>query len=638
MEERLNRKVAWWSYTVLLVGVLALSATLARATEPFVPGWDGAPGPRTEREFRNDPADFQFAIVSDRTGGHRPGVFGEAIGKLELLQPEFVMSVGDLVEGYTDDEDELDRQWAEFIGLVDGLGIPFFFVPGNHDISQRRENPAVRTLMTEEWTERFGRRYYHFVYRDVLFLCLNTEEAGAPRLGDEQLAYFRDVVARHPGVRWTFVFMHRPLWKGDRTAVTGWDRLESMLKGRQYTVFAGHHHTYSREVRDGREHYMLATTGGASELAGPGAGRFDHVVWVTMTDDGPRLANLPLDGVLAAGVPGSAGPRGVAELARRMKSGSFFGVGALVADSVAFEGGTVRMGATNPADAPLQLTVQFHTHPLVKPAEEAVSMTISPGATVHREVDFSAVEPASPEGIPPVRATWRAVCRPSGLSPVEGSGTCFVPVRRDTAPLACARAARPVVVDGRLDEWEQLPHGEVPEQILPDPALWTEQDCSFRFQTAYDDDYVYVAVDVTDDTLLLDPSRDAWHQDMLGVILDARPDSERSWCRSERWFRDFQVCWLSPGATPEEVVWTQRKSVAPGTKAVCVKREGGYSAEVAFPAGYLRQAQGGPWEVFRLNVVVGDCDVDFGSALTLWWRPDWRSPQTYAGSGTFVRR
>jgi len=46
---------------------------------------------------------FQFAIVTDRTGGHRPGVFMEGIHKLNLLQPEFVMSVGDLIEGYTED-------------------------------------------------------------------------------------------------------------------------------------------------------------------------------------------------------------------------------------------------------------------------------------------------------------------------------------------------------------------------------------------------------------------------------------------------------------------------------------------------------------------------------------------------------
>ncbi|MCH7944837.1 MAG: serine/threonine protein phosphatase, partial [Armatimonadetes bacterium] len=58
--------------------------------------------PWTHLDLVNDPENFQFAIVTDRTGGHRAGVFPDAMRKLNLLQPEFVMSVGDPVEGYTE--------------------------------------------------------------------------------------------------------------------------------------------------------------------------------------------------------------------------------------------------------------------------------------------------------------------------------------------------------------------------------------------------------------------------------------------------------------------------------------------------------------------------------------------------------
>ncbi len=51
--------------------------------------------PWTDLDLNNRPENFQFAIVTDRTGGHRPGVFPSACRKLNLLQPEFVMSVGD---------------------------------------------------------------------------------------------------------------------------------------------------------------------------------------------------------------------------------------------------------------------------------------------------------------------------------------------------------------------------------------------------------------------------------------------------------------------------------------------------------------------------------------------------------------
>ena len=61
--------------------------------------------PYSHLRVNNNPDNFQFAIVTDRTGGHRAGVFEDAIRKLNLLQPEFVVRVGDLIEGYTKDEE-----------------------------------------------------------------------------------------------------------------------------------------------------------------------------------------------------------------------------------------------------------------------------------------------------------------------------------------------------------------------------------------------------------------------------------------------------------------------------------------------------------------------------------------------------
>src|SRR5688572_27601154 len=55
-----------------------------------------AKNPFTHLEINRRPNSFQFAIVSDRTGGRRPGVFSRAVEKINLLQPEFVISVGDL--------------------------------------------------------------------------------------------------------------------------------------------------------------------------------------------------------------------------------------------------------------------------------------------------------------------------------------------------------------------------------------------------------------------------------------------------------------------------------------------------------------------------------------------------------------
>ena len=57
--------------------------------------------PWTSEEFNDDPNDFQFMIVGDRTGGANiEGTFGLAMNQINLLQPGFVINVGDSIEGY----------------------------------------------------------------------------------------------------------------------------------------------------------------------------------------------------------------------------------------------------------------------------------------------------------------------------------------------------------------------------------------------------------------------------------------------------------------------------------------------------------------------------------------------------------
>ena len=116
-------------------------------------------------------------------------------------------------------------------------------------------------------------------------------------LGDEQLAWAADVLAQNSKVRWTIIFIHKPMWRYGAEA--NWSKVEELLGDRPRTVFAGHHHRYAVHKQGEWTYYALATTGGGSKLEGPAEGRFDHVVWVTMTPEGPRLANLLLDGILS---------------------------------------------------------------------------------------------------------------------------------------------------------------------------------------------------------------------------------------------------------------------------------------------------------------------------------------------------
>jgi 3',5'-cyclic AMP phosphodiesterase CpdA len=256
-----------------------------------------AKNPWNHLNLNNDPQDFQFIIVSDRTGGHRANVFSKAVEQINLLQPEFVISVGDLIEGYSENRAELEQQWQEFNSFVARLKAPFFYAPGNHDVSN--------SVQTQFWNEQYGRNYYHFIYRNVLFLMLNSEDPPEGKKGTHispaQVEYVKKTLADNAGVRWTIVCLHKPMWTYADAAELGWTAVEKALNAgdRPYTVFCGHVHRYEKWVRNGRNFYQLATTGGGSKLRGVEYGEFDHIAWVTMKKDGPLLCNICLDGILS---------------------------------------------------------------------------------------------------------------------------------------------------------------------------------------------------------------------------------------------------------------------------------------------------------------------------------------------------
>jgi hypothetical protein len=284
---------------LLTVGAIVAAVVVSRRGLPSTSPADvnvvvEGRNPWTHLRLNNDPDEFRFAIVSDRTGGHRPAVFSRAVEQLNLMQPEFVLSVGDLVEGYTEDAERVAGQWKEFQTYVNRLQMPFFYVPGNHDLA----NP----YMEKAWAEKFGRRYYSFLYRNVLFLVLSSEDEPGKRgkdgfVGAEQVEFVKKTLADSPGARWTVVCVHRPLWSQTNLPTNGWLEVEKALAGRKYTVFAGHVHRFRKYVRNGANYYQLATTGGASRMRGLDYGEFDQIAWITMKKDGPVIANVLLDGI-----------------------------------------------------------------------------------------------------------------------------------------------------------------------------------------------------------------------------------------------------------------------------------------------------------------------------------------------------
>ncbi len=330
----------------------------------------GIGNPWTHLKFKNDPGDFQFLIVADRMGGYRPGVFRQAVEKVNLLQPEFVICVGDLIAGYTRDRAELKRRFDEFDKIVEWLEMPFFRISGNHDISNE--------VMAEVYRQRYSRPYYHYVYKNVLFLVVCTEDPPPSKISDEQVAYFARALAENRSVRWTCVFMHKPLFVPKEGKLhEGWGKIETMLKDRPHTVFAGHRHTYAIYRKHGRKYIRLATTGGKSKLRGPDFGQFDHVVWVTMTDAGPRIANLLLDGILDENV---ATGESISQAKEFLKE-QIVHAGAVLCESETFSTATTKIHLSNTGKAPMTARGVLDPHPDLDLAPGGFGTTLLAGTT-----------------------------------------------------------------------------------------------------------------------------------------------------------------------------------------------------------------------------------------------------------------
>ena len=250
----------------------------------------------------DDCDDFNFAVVGDRAGRPAKGVFEEALKKINLMNPDFVMSVGDFIPGgCMEDMSEafFRSQWDFFENILKDCEPPFFRVPGNHDIvgEDIPEFPEVDKLTERLWKEQFGVTYYSFVFKDVLFLCLNSME-GWHNISKEQLEWALDTLHQNSGVRWTMIFLHDPkTWISENFAV-----LEKELYFRNYTVFAGDIHQYTRYRRQGRNYYMLGLTGAESQRAGIPAkgvpfGEFQQLAWVSFKNGEPRVSILELEGI-----------------------------------------------------------------------------------------------------------------------------------------------------------------------------------------------------------------------------------------------------------------------------------------------------------------------------------------------------
>lgn len=562
--------------------------------------------PVTGKPFNTDTGKIQFAVISDLWGGLRPGVFEDAVEKLGLLQPQFVISVGDLIDGKTYDPAEIGKQWDAFDKSISPLTMPFFYVPGNHDIGN--------VVMEQEWKKRLGSPYYHFIYKNALFLCVNTEDGGKGGIRDEQVAYFKKAVAENAGVRWTFLFMHRPVWQGKGDRQEGYEKIEALLQDRNYTLFSGHHHTYVRLSKNGKKHYVLGSTGGGSDLRGEKFGEFDHITLVTLNSDEPKVVNLKLDGIIKEDIVNET----TYPMTQTLINETWFQPVPSVSEQQVEKKIQAEIVLHNPTSHPLKVQGNLNKYlQAYSVSPETVNITIKPGDKITQPLVIT-----QKNGSLINLGTLPDIDVELTGSYTYGQTDYAIPAKKK---LLLSWKRIPEAVKKNNMKATNLYHGRDtsgmiyltnPEQITG-PWYWTgPRDGLLRFKMLRDKDHAYIIALLSDDQWV---NESAGVKDLLYLHMEDAGGAQ-------------QMISFSPWDTVCNVQGKgsiQLKDI----EAQKFFNNGLCLMEFKLPLHKIVKTDG----TVRMNIGFRDQDATPEKWVsTLFWKPLWNSPGNYINSGTFI--
>jgi hypothetical protein len=504
------------------------------------------------------PSAIRFVVIGDRNGGNIPGLWPKAIEEINLLKPELVMSVGDFVEGYTEDAAEIDKQWTAFMAETTKIEAPFFFTPGNHD----ETNPVMRQLYLKLFGKD-GRSYYSFDYRGCHFAVLDSNLFTRQGIDPNQLEWFKADMAAARDATHVFLFYHHPA--GEKSAA--WKQIAPLLTPGKATVFNGHTHAMSYAKQDGIDTYTLAATAAMMDNASPDFGDLEMFAYVTFGGEKATVAALTVGEVRS----GKHVDRAFDTQAYPLSENTSV-------DQEPVAGGR-KVTITQPNASPLSfdVTITVDGSGYVSAPRETV-LAVSPNTSASARIEIQDCSSSTQDplaSMPKVKRKYVFMDPKGGKAVLNAETTLgrFSTIRKVTG----------ITIDGKLDDWADVKPEILPPfgTLMTDGEGWSgNDDCSAGVRLACDANTLYVAITTTDNVLRtgLTPATEndgfALFWSVPTVARSAEPNMPMA--GSVR---------LIPAAGQVPPIWALKKNLRrpPGFRAFATQGEHGYVCELALP-------------------------------------------------------
>ena len=154
--------------------------------------------------MRSKPVEFKFVFMTDiHLTQERNAVSGltQAINEINKLQPDFVITGGDLIMDALDQRySAADSLYNLYTGIVKNLKMPVYNTMGNHEIYGIIREGGIDSLNPEYgekmFEKRIGKSYYSFEHKGWKFMVINSIEdtkksSYVGKIDDNQISWLK---------------------------------------------------------------------------------------------------------------------------------------------------------------------------------------------------------------------------------------------------------------------------------------------------------------------------------------------------------------------------------------------------------------------------------------------------------------